>query len=199
MTIRQPFYIGKYLVTQEQYEVVMGKNPSRFKGAKHPVNGVSWNEAKEFCEKLGAKTGKAARLPTEAEWEYACRAGTTTPFCFGDSSQPLYAALGEYAWFDNNSGREPHPVGERKPDAWQLYDIPGNVFEWCEDDYHDNYAGAPADGRAWVDNPRKTDRVARGGYYEFTLWCCRLAFRFQAPPDFGGSGLRVVISEASSH
>ena len=123
--LSKPFYMGVTEVTQAQYEVVMGTNPSYFKGATNPVDNVSWNDATEFCKKLSEKTRQAVRLPTEAEWEYACRAGTQTAFSFGDDP----AALGDYAWWFGNSGETTHPVGQKKLNAWGLYDMHGNVSE----------------------------------------------------------------------
>ena len=133
--ITQPFYLGVYEVTQEQYERVMGQNPSDGHiAAKYPVESVSWNDAVEFCRRLSElpeekAAGHVYRLPTEAEWEYACRAGTTTVYSFGDSK----SQLGEYAWFNRNGGK--NPVGQKKPNPWGLYDMHGNVMEWCQDRY----------------------------------------------------------------
>jgi formylglycine-generating enzyme required for sulfatase activity len=129
VTISKPFYLGVYEVTQAQYEAVMGTNPSLFKGATNPVDTVSWNDATAFCSKLSKKTRQVVRLPTEAEWEYACRAGTQTVFSFGDDP----SALGDYAWWGQNSGGTTHPVGQKKPNAWGLYDMHGNVWETCVD------------------------------------------------------------------
>jgi formylglycine-generating enzyme required for sulfatase activity len=127
----QSFAIGKYPVTQAQYQAVMGENPSYFKGdPDRPVERISWDKAKEFCKKLARKTKKRYRLPSESEWEYACRAGTKTLYYFGDNADQL----GEYAWFRENSNEQTHPVGQKKPNKWGLYDMHGNIFEWCGDE-----------------------------------------------------------------
>jgi formylglycine-generating enzyme required for sulfatase activity len=167
-----PFYMGQYEVTQAQYGAIMGQNPSRFKGADRPVESVTWDDAQAFCQKLSAKTGKNYRLPSEAEWEYACRAGTTTAYSFGNDA----AVLGEYAWFYGNSKNQPHPVGQKKPNAFGLYDMHGNVWEWCEDIYRDSYKGAPTDGSAWV-GQNAGDRVCRGGSWINSPGLCRSALR----------------------
>lgn len=149
------FYISKYEITQEQYRAVMGMNPSFFKGDNLPVASVSWNDAVDFCRKLSQMTGKEYRLPTEAEWEYACRAGTT-----GDSAGDVDAM----GWYIENSGERIHPVGEKQPNAYGLYDMYGNVQEWCLDYYHENYKNAPKDGSAWLLPPHPSFyRVLRGG------------------------------------
>ena len=130
-----PFHIGKFQVTQAQWKAVMKTNPSAFKGDTLPVERVSWTDAFEFCLKLSEKTGNEYRLPTEAEWEYACLAGSTGKYCFGDDE----ALLNDYAWFDENSGSKTHPVGEKTPNNWGLHDMHGNVWEWCQDWYSGNY------------------------------------------------------------
>jgi formylglycine-generating enzyme required for sulfatase activity/predicted RNA-binding Zn-ribbon protein involved in translation (DUF1610 family) len=129
VTISQPYYMGKYPVTQEQYEKVMGQNPSAFRGGRNPADRVSWNDASDFCRRLSRLTGRTARLPTMAEWEFACRARTTTRFHSGDSDSDLSRA----GWYEGNSGGTTHPVGQKAPNAWGLYDMHGNVYEWCQD------------------------------------------------------------------
>ncbi|MCX5671055.1 MAG: SUMF1/EgtB/PvdO family nonheme iron enzyme [Planctomycetota bacterium] len=159
--LSKPFYMGVTEVTQAQYQAVMGKNPSEFKGATNPVETVSWNDATEFCKKLSEKAGQAVRLPTEAEWEYPCRAGTQTAFSFGDD----LSALGDYAWWDGNSDKTTHPVGQKKPNSWGLYDMHGNVWEWCADWYGEYPKGpvtdpsGPATGYG--------GRVLRGGAWYY--------------------------------
>jgi formylglycine-generating enzyme required for sulfatase activity len=185
------FAIGKYPVTQAQYEAVMGTNPSYFKNnPQNAVERVSWNDAQAFCQKLSQITGKTYRLPTEAEWEYACRAGTTTRFYFGDDANQL----GDYAWYDGNSQDETHPVGQKKPNAWGLHDMIGNVWEWCEDNWHYNYIGAPTDGSAWLKNGNDNHSLLRGGSWFGNPYLCRSAFRVILSRRDGSSsyGFRVV-------
>jgi formylglycine-generating enzyme required for sulfatase activity len=131
VTLTESFYLGKYEVTQEQWQLVTGGNPSRFKGATLPVESVSWNDCQRFLAALQQKTGRQFGLPTEAQWEYACRAGTTTRWSFGDDE----SLLDGYAWSGANSGGTTHPVGGKKPNAWGLYDMHGNVGEWTADWY----------------------------------------------------------------
>jgi formylglycine-generating enzyme required for sulfatase activity len=156
VTISKPFYIGVTEVTQAQYEAVMGTNPSANKGPTNPVENVSWDEAVEFCRRLSEKTRKIFSLPTEAEWEYACRAGTQTRFSFGDSG----SVLGDYAWYTSNSGGKTHPVGLKKPNPWGLYDMHGNVLEWCADWYGSYSSGPSTDPQGATSG---NDRVIRGG------------------------------------
>ncbi len=184
--ITKPFYLGKYLVTQEQWEAVMGNNPSHFKGPKNPVEMVSWDDCQQFLGKLNAKAGSGAgkfQLPTEAQWEYACRAGSKTKYCFGDDE----SKLGEYAWYDANSGNKTHPVGEKKPNAWGLYDMHGNVWEWCQDWWKDGYYK-----ESRVDDPTGaatgSSRVLRGGSWGNPARGCRSADR-----DYGGPGICADI------
>ncbi|MEI7835470.1 MAG: formylglycine-generating enzyme family protein [Planctomycetota bacterium] len=189
VTISKAFYMGRYEVTQEQYEAVMGANPSHFKGAQNPVEMVSWHVAVEFCKKLSQKTGKTAGLPTEAQWEYACRAGTKTSFEFGDDDTNLH----DYAWYWVNSESKTHPVGQKKPNAWGLYDMPGNVWEWCSDWHADSYANA---GTSDPQGPGSgTNRVLRGGSWHSNPRYCRSASRLRDTPDFrfGLIGFRVAV------
>ena len=139
--IAKPFYLGKFLVTQEQWQTLMGSNPSTFPASQSPVDFVYWDECQTFLRKMGEKApGYTFLLPTEAQWEYACRAGTTTTFFFGDEPR----AAGNYGWFKANSAGSTHPVGLKKPNPWGLYDMCGNVWEWCEDWYGD-YQGTNPD------------------------------------------------------
>ena len=161
------FSIGKFAVTQAQYQAIMGKNPSYFKGEKRPVERVSWNDAAEFCKKLTQKTGKTYRLPSEAEWEYACRAGTTTPFHFGETiTTDLANYKGNQTYANEPKGKyrqETTEVGSFPPNAFGLYDMHGNVWDWCQDSWHNNYNGALNNGSAWDENENDTIRLLRGG------------------------------------
>jgi formylglycine-generating enzyme required for sulfatase activity len=185
------FYIGKYEITQAQYMTVVGNNPSHFKGDNLPVETVSWDDAVEFCKRLSRMTGREYRLPTEAEWEYACRAGTT-----GD-----YAGnLDSMGWDFYNSGEQTHTVGQKQPNSFGLYDMHGNVWEWCEDLYHGNYNGAPADGSAWLSG-EGGNRIQRGGAWKintfYNIW--RSASRYGGNQNSGdySSGFRVVAVSRS--
>jgi formylglycine-generating enzyme required for sulfatase activity/uncharacterized caspase-like protein len=209
------FSIGKYPITQEQYQAVMDDNPSHFKNKpenpveavmgdpalfknlpKNPVENVSWDDAQKFCKQLSQLTGKKYCLPTEAEWEYACRAGTQTRFYFGDDA----AKLGDYAWYSQNSDLKTHPVGEKKPNDWGLYDMSGNVWEWCEDPRHDNYANKPEkikdnSNTIWLSSGTFF-RVLRGGSWLHGSESCRSANRGWNRADVGGDdlGFRLAVS-----
>ncbi len=190
--ISTPFYMGKYEVTQAQWQAIMRKNPSTFKGEDTlPVESVSWEDCQKFCRWLSARVGQTVRLPTEAEWEYACRAGSPTKFYFGDR----YSDLDDYAWYSKNSGKKTHPVGRKKPNAFGLYDLHGNVWEWCEDVWHDHYRGAPTDGSAWTKGGNSARRIVRGGSWEYGPADCRAAYRNGSSTRCHecGSGLRVVV------
>jgi len=192
VTISKPFYMGKYEVTQEQWVAVMGSNPSYYKGRARPVEEVSYDDVQIFIRKLNEKEGTGKyRLPTEAEWEYAARAGTTTAYSFGDDKNKL----GQYAWYDDNSGNETHPVGELKPNAWGLYDMHGNVMEWCSDWKGDYPSGSVIDPKGPSSGSR---RVVRGGFlWGLAIKHCRLACRNAWTPDAGSNtgGFRLARSE----
>ncbi len=223
VTISRPYWIGKYEVTQAQYLALMGKNPSSFKGdTNRPVESITWFEATNFCGRLTARerqaerlpAGYVYRLPTEAEWEYACRAGTTNRFSFGDD--PNYKSLGNYAWYWENSysttrptggfwdatnaviaGRyyATHPVGQKLPNPWGLYDMYGNVSEWCLDWYGLQLPGGH------VTDPQGPSiaplRVCRGGGWEEEGARCRSTSRDGGNPSIslGSRGFRVVLAQ----
>ena len=190
------FFMGKYPVTQAQYQAVMGDNPSDFKGDNLPVESVFWYDAELFCKKLAERTGRLYRLPREAEWEYACRAGTTTPFHFGET---IAAELANYH-SNNTYASEPKgefrgkttPVGSFKvANAFGLFDMHGNVWEWCQDSWHENYQGAPTDGSAWIaDKSIDQDRVMRGGAWDDLPRYCRSGARNNDSPEFRNDGWR---------
>lgn len=171
-----PFLMCQTPCTQEAWQRVTGDSPSHFKGARRPVEQVSWEQCEAFCRKVGL------RLPSEAEWEYACRAGTTTPFCFGETITP------EQVNYDGNhpyggaakgaSPRETTDVASFPPNAFGLHDVHGNVWEWCQDTYQESYAGAPTDGSTWD----ASSRVLRGGGWSFSAGFCRAAFRYRLEP-----------------
>jgi len=207
--ITRSFYLGKYEVTQAEYEAMMGDNPSRFKGKpKNPVENVSWLDAVRFCNQLSEReglkpfygisgetvqvpawNGTGYRLPTEAEWEYACRAGTATRYSFGDDE----ASLGEFSWFSGNSDDRTHEVGQKRANGFGLHDMHGNVWEWCWDWYSADYYKEPP-----VDDPRgpsqASGRVIRGGGWDGRPRCVRSAYRYgDAPVDRGYDlGFRVA-------
>jgi formylglycine-generating enzyme required for sulfatase activity len=196
-----PFYMGKFAVTQAQYQAVMGDNPANFKGDQRPVERVSWHDAIAFCQKLSEKTGNHYRLPSEAEWEYACRAGTTTPFYFGETiTSDLVNFNGGFTYGAASKGicrGTTTEVGSFPPNEFGLYDMHGNVWEWCADRWHGNYKGAPIDGNAWMDGDSNY-RLLRGGSWYFNPADCRSAIRNFDSPDSRdlNLGFRVVCSSA---
>ncbi|MFN7203918.1 MAG: SUMF1/EgtB/PvdO family nonheme iron enzyme, partial [Aphanizomenon sp.] len=198
------FSMGKFVVTQEQYQQIMGKNPSYFtqKGAKRPVEEVSWNNAVEFCQKLSQKTGREYRLPSEAEWEYACRAGTTTPFHFGETiTTELANYKGTSIYASEPKGKHLQrttDLGSFPPNAFGLYDMHGNVWEWCQDDWHNNYSNAPKDGSGWTSQSGNT-KALRGGSWGNIPVYCRSAYRtYNALAyHYFNIGFRVVCSGAT--
>lgn len=211
VTINHSFYMGKYEVTQAQWQAVMGNNPSNFKGNNLPVEQVSWSDITGFIDRLNAQNdGFTYRLPNEAEWEYACRAGTT-----GDYAGDLDAM----AWYGNTSGRsrldaseiwrtdsanyskritenggQTHAVGSKLLNSFGLFDMHGNVWEWCQDWHHETYYGAPTDGSAWLSGGEQKYRVLRGGSWPTYASYVRSASRIRDPPDARGFnvGFRVV-------
>ncbi len=194
VTVRS-FFMGKYPVTQAQWKAIaslpkierdLEPNPSRFKGDHRPVEYVSWDDAVEFCARLSKRLGREYRLPSEAEWEYACRAEMTTPYHFGET------ITDKLANYDRNFGGTT-PVGQFPPNAFGLFDMHGNVYEWCEDDWHVDYHGAPNNGIAWVSEAGDT-KVTRGGSWGYVRYLCLSAFRSISSRDFSNNdvGFRVV-------
>lgn len=211
------FSCGKYLVTQELWKAVMGENPSHFQGKDRPVDSVSWEDVQDFLAKLRAETGKPYRLPTEAEWEFAARGGI-------HSEGYLYAGsdkLSQVGWYGENSPDGAQPVGLKLPNELGLYDMSGNLWEWCEDDWHNTYHRAPQDGSAWIDwedtrtflgklfnkakEPLQTAstksrkgsfRVLRGGYWYDDARLCGVSFRFFNRPEgrYPNVGFRLACS-----
>ncbi len=215
--------MGRYAVTQAQYQQVMGENPSYSKGDNRPVESVSWNDAVEFCKKLSEITGRTYRLPSEAEWEYACRAGTTTPFHFGETiTTDLVNYNGDFTYASAPKGvvrNQTTDVGNFDPNLFGLYQMHGNTWEWCLDTWHKNYQGAPSDGSAWIGSSRENSslnwkelerlynqlndndnrlRMLRGGSWNNYASYCRSAKRESNAPDYASVfiGFRVVVSAA---
>jgi len=198
--ITQPFYLGAHEVTQEQYQRVMGNNPSNLKGTNFPVEQVSRNDAQDFCQKLSRKEGKLYRLPTEAEWEFACRGGTTTPFWWGTSASSAQANFnGNAPYGDAEQGKyldRPTSIGSYPPNAFGLYDTHGNVSEWCSDWYDCNYyANSPTEDP--VGPGAGSGRVFRGGSWFDDPQYCRAGYRcFGRPSDRSSLvGFRVLLEQ----
>jgi formylglycine-generating enzyme required for sulfatase activity len=175
VTISQPFYMGKYEITQAQWKAVMGSNPSFWKGDNLPVEMVSWDDIQTFVQKINQLGEGTFRLPTEAEWEYACRAGTTSRYYWGDDLN--YSQIIEYAWHRENSSSKTHEVGLMPPNTWELYDMSGNVWEWCQDWYGSSYYS-----QSVITDPTGPDsginRVIRGGSWGSYAQYCRSALRY---------------------
>ena len=186
------FLMGRTEVTQKQWLEVMGSNPSSFSacGLECPVENVSWDEVQQFISKLNQKTGQKYRLPSEAEWEYAARAGTTMDWSFGNDE----SKLGDYAWYSGNSRSKTQAVGQKRPNAFGLFDMHGNVWEWPQDCWHENYAGAPTDGSAWTTGCRGNYRMLRGGSWDSLPAFLRSAIRFRNILDlrYGNIGFRLA-------
>lgn len=195
-----PFFMGRYPITQAQWKAVMGqKNPSHFPGDNLPVDFVSWYEAVEFCDRLAKKTGLPYRLPCEAEWEYTCRAGTHTPFYFGHTITSNVANYNGCTYTSEPLGKfrgATTPVGSFPPNAFGLYDMHGNVWEWCADPWHENYNGAPSDGKVWDSGAEDLYRIMRGGSWKTMPKNCRAARRCKVNPHdkWWFDGFRVALS-----
>ncbi len=190
VTISKDFYMGMYEVTQAQWQAVMGSNPSRFSGDNHPVEQVSWNDCQTFIQKLNEMGYGTFRLPTEAEWEYACRAGTTTDYYWENGN------IGDYAWYTSNSGSKTHEVGTKLPNEFGLFDMSGNVWEWCNDWYDSNYyANSPNNDPEGASSG--SYRVLRGGSWYYVTWVCRSANRCGSVPGSGrdGGGFRLCRTQ----
>ena len=198
VTIAKPFYMGKFEITQAQWKVIRQNMSKANDGDQYPADGIGWSDAAGWCDEMSKRLNVHVRLPTEAEWEYACRAGTTTPFAFGTTLTP------DNANFSVTDAKpkitKTTPVGTFKPNAWGLHDMHGNVWEWCEDTLQPDYDKAPADGSAWIDPTNKFNRVRRGGSWKETPGNCRSAVRFgsassEKEPDMRNDqvGFRVVV------
>jgi formylglycine-generating enzyme required for sulfatase activity len=202
----EPFYLGRYPITQAQWRIVVGYepvkkelnlDPSRFKGDNLPIESISWEDAQEFCQRLSVKTGKTYRLPSEAEWEYACRAGTITPFHFGETiSSELANYDGTYTYNNGPKGEyrsKTTAVGIFPANDWGLHDMHGNVWERCEDDWHSGYEGAPTDRNAWTElNRLNTSKLVWGGSWIYNPHYCRSTSRYDNYDFNNDVGFRVV-------
>lgn len=201
VTIARPLFIARYEVPQNLWQAVLGADPSRWRGPRNSVEMLSWDDAVEFCRRatdqlraaklIGPK--QVVRLPSEAEWEYAARAGTTTRYSFGDD----LAELDAHAWSTRNAAGNDPPVGAKKPNAWQLFDVHGYLWEWCADVWHDDYKGAPTDGRAWTSGGDATQRVLRGGSWKDPAERLTSSYRRAAPRELKDDavGLRCVLAD----
>jgi formylglycine-generating enzyme required for sulfatase activity len=199
--LSRPFAIARYEVPQNLWQAVMGDNPSRWKGPRNSVEMLSYDDAVDFCRRVTDKlraaklinANEVIRLPSEAEWEYSARAGTTTRYSFGDDA----AALGDYAWSTHNAAGNDPPVGAKKPNAWNLYDVHGYLWEWCADPWHDDYTAAPTDGSAWTTGGDANLHALRGGSWKDPAEKLTSTHRRPAPNDLKDDavGLRCVLAE----
>ena len=196
VTFNYSFEMMTTEVTQGMWLEVMGNNPAHFTGnLDRPVETVSWNDCQEFVEAMNALDPEHEyRLPSEAEWEYCCRAMTTTRFYWGND--PYFEFIFEYAWWQGNSKGTSHPVAGKIPNDWGLYDMSGNVWEWCEDFWHVSYIGAPTDGSPWLE-PSSANRVIRGGTWKHYAYYCRSACRSLSSPDYGLNALGVRLARSA--
>jgi formylglycine-generating enzyme required for sulfatase activity len=189
--MKRPFGMARYEVTQELYQAITGKNPAKWKGPRNSVEMLTHHEANEFCQKATAEmrklkllgAGEEIRLPTEAEWEYCCRAGTKTPYSFGDGKD-----IGDYCWYAKNAPGNDPPVGSKEGNAWGLHEMHGYVWEWVQDGWHDDYKGAPAGGSAWREKDAKRFAI-RGGGFNSAAERCRSAAREGRDADFKSDAL----------
>lgn len=194
VSIRQPFYVSKNLINQHLWKQVMGDNPAKFcSNPNNPAENIPWVSAQKFCDRLSEILGRKIRLPSESEWEYFCRATSTTEYFYGES----YKNLTQYAWTDLNAMDTTHPIGSKLPNCWDIYDIAGNVWEWCEDDWVDNYIHGPFTEKPTQrndDNSKKRKSI-RGGSFDLDHYRCRSAYRSFEHADFSSSkiGFRIVI------
>ncbi len=195
-----PFLMSKYLITQAQWRAIMGTPHGRFSGDRLPIERVSWHDAGRFCERLAKRTQRTYRLPSETQWEYACRAGTSTPFHFGETITTEVANYnGEFGYRAEATGVYRHtttPVDQFPPNAFGLHDMHGNLWEWCADAWHDSYDGAPTDDRGWHANAKGAYRVARGGCWHDIPGVCRSAARLKVDAHDAEEfiGFRVVLN-----
>ncbi len=193
VTVENSFYVSCQLVPQYLWESVMGLNPSVFlDDSLGPVENVSWDDAISFCSKLSSRIGRVVRLPSESEWEYFCRAGTDGEYFF----EPNQSSISDYAWFNLNSNGSTHTVGQKKPNPWGLYDIVGNLWEWCSDVWHSDYSKALCNASAREDGlESQSRRVLRGGAWDMDAYRCRSAYRSCEHKSMSTSkfGLRLVI------
>jgi len=210
VSIDSDFLLGKYPVTQAQWHGVMDTNPSVFQDTPDlPVDSVSWEQATAFCQRVTDQSGLRVRLPSEAEWEYACRAGSNTDFFFGpwgpflDETEILpeaRRALYDFAWFDLNSLDKSHPVGRKQPNAWGFHDMIGNLWEWCIDTWHDDYADAPRNGAPWIDSAgQQLLRCLRGGAWDMNAFRCRSSYRSYDHKDLATSRFGFRIAADAEH
>ena len=197
----RPFLLGKYPVTQAQWMAVTNHNPARFTAdCDRPVERISWFDCQQFCQKLSERLDKEIRLPTEAEWEYACRGKQSTPFNFGETIDTNLANYnGEFAYKMGEEGENRNQttkVGSFYPNSFGLYDLHGLVAEWCQDTWHDNYENAPDNGSAWLEDKPRAPRVLRGGSWLHLPGCCRSAYRLKAEPKSKSDafGFRIALS-----
>jgi formylglycine-generating enzyme required for sulfatase activity len=198
-----PFLMSKYLITQAQWRLIVGTPHPRFTGDRLPVERVSWHDTVRFCERLSNRTGRTYRLPSEAQWEYACRAGTSTPFHFGETLTTEVANYnGEFVYRAEPKGVYRHTttaVDVFPPNAFGLHDMHGNLWEWCADAWHDSYDGAPTDSRVWQSTGKEPHRVARGGSWHDIPNVCRSAARLKVDTNDAEEiiGFRVVYSSST--